>query len=492
MINDPVSSPISFFDLAQSLLWAEPSSASGAQDAELCSDDSGAVDSAMPPPERPPELNSLPFFDRILPPIDGPRQELLFAGKRSLARVGLEGLFGAEHKAYSAIGVGANVYAIALAMAHYAMLVGARDFISQYCRHAATQEHLPVDSNGFIGIARRHFLHGIEIYARALGLDVVIEGKEMIPRDGMVIQLAANHSSIFPDFLFAWADERFAPVADVDNFSYDWLARRSGAALYFDLLGLPFIKREKRGDKAGGDAQRRATATDELSQRLISLMTELGVRPIFFGQGGRTPTAYNDDGSQAPAGFYGNAPDRRKPEVYFQAGGVIIAASRVARKTGRDVSLVLVSMKGGEMVMPKHAAKSFPFVGTARVGQRVVYRVVDVITISPEERRLGAIAARATDLLRRDLGIDAYLEEVVGKWAALEGKPELGAQYARLAADDERLRIIADRIRSVHPRSPKRAIFSRQLLGLICELAEGSVDGDALSEMLAEVTAAIR
>jgi len=303
--------------------------------------------------------------------------------------------------------------------------------------------------------------------------------------------LAANHASIFSDFLFAWADPRAVPVAAAENFSDAASVRKSGAALYFDLMGLPLLRRANAKNGKAGERGRVST-TDGMSTRLMDLITLHGSRPIYFGQGGRVPTAYRDDGRRARAGFYSNVPDPLVPRTYFQAGAVILTALRHAKRTGSDVSVALMSLTGTERVMPKHVAKEFPFYGETRIGESVEYRIVDVLTISPGERRLRRIAKRAVNLLKEDVGIDPYLEGVVATWAERLGKPELGGEFLNAASDDEAYLIIADRIRSIHFSSPVRRESVRELIACLEEyVSTGSVPKDRLETLLADVSKSI-
>jgi|GEM_PF-3255780 len=435
-------------------------------------------------------MKARPVFDRILPKIEGPRHELKYANRRTITRRALEGIFGREHKVYSALGLAANSYSILMALTHYAMQVGVGEFVSQFRRHATTDDHIPVHENDFIEIARRHYLEGIDRYARALSLDVSIEGTEKLPKDGTVFVLSANHASIFSDFLFAWADPAAVPVAAAENFSDAPSVRKSGAGLFFDLMGLPMIRRA--GGKNGGSVERaKVSASDVMSLRLMELIKEHGTMPIYFGQGGRVPTAYDDYGLRAKAGFYSNVPDPLEPHTYFQAGAVILTAWRHAKRTGSDVSLALMSLTGTERVMPKHVARKFPFYGQTRIGERIQYRIVDVLKISPKERRLREVAKRAVRLLKDDIGIDAYLEGVVARWAKLCGKPELADDFLAAAAEDETYLIVADRIHSFNPanRWEQRRGFVEELVGCLEQhVSTGKLPKERLERLLAEVS----
>jgi 1-acyl-sn-glycerol-3-phosphate acyltransferase len=402
----------------------------------------------------------------------------------SVMRKTIMRLFGEKNCLGSAMGGGANVYALSLALVDFAMHTGLREFMAKQSAYARSKDLIDVRENYFLELAKRHFLHGIDVYAKALALDVIFEGRENVPDQGIVFYLAANHASIFSDFLFSWLDPAAAPVADVENTNFNRAARKVGAALYFDLLGLPFIKRP--GAEGEDDRHARMSSADALSKRLTELVAIHGVRPIFFGQGGRVPTAYDDHGNQARAGFYSNAPDPKKPDVYFQAGGVIAAAAKLARQSGRPVSLGLVSLRGSEMIMPKDVAPSFPFFAPARSGQTITYRIVDVVKIEPFQKGLSKLAKRAVEALKRDLEIDPYLESVVATWAQDAGKERLGDAFAETAQKDERFYIIADRLRSIHPRYPERRHFKARLLNTVG--ARGGASEEEIRKLLAAVT----
>lgn len=430
-------------------------------------------------------------FDAILPRLDAPRPELRFASGRSRGRDTMRALFGVDHRAHSAAGLATNAAALYSGLVHYALQAGTEEFLARYLGSALSRRFVPVDDNRFILTARRHFLYSIELYAAALGLDVLFEGTERIPAEGPVVYIAANHASIFPDFLFAWADPAALPVADAVNFSYNLGARLFGAALFFDLLGLPLVSRAKA---PGGERDQAAmTGNDALGARLFELVSRHGVRPIFFAQGGRVPTAYDDGGEQARAGFYASSPDPRRPDVYFQPGGALIAASRIANEANMPVSLIALSMQGNERVMPKNRARKFPFFGATRMNQRLTYRVVDVMSVEPGERKLSAIAGRAREAIRRDLKIDEFLEEVVGRWALAAERPAAAEAFRKAAMLDERLFVIADRIRCIHPGLEQRALFTEALLDIL-ELRDrsGRVPPSAISPLLAHVTAAVK
>jgi hypothetical protein len=423
------------------------------------------------------------LFDRLLPPLDRPRRPLRYAGSATPARRIAELAFGKDSKFYSALGLASNAFAISIELAHYSAHVGPGEFLSRYLDYALSRGLLPVAENTFLDAARRHYLHGIDLYARALRLDCEFEGVEKIPKEGIVVELAANHASIFPDFLFAWADPYAMPVADADNFSFNLPARIFGAALCFDLIGLPLLSRK---GAAGARGDKGTAAMQDLNRRTFDLVVEHGIRPIFFGNGGRVPTAYEDGGDQAPAGFYANAPDPHRPDIYFQPGGAVATAARLATDSGSEVSLAVISMRGTERVMPKDRAKSFPFFGPCRTGQSVSYKVVDVIGVRPGEKNLTAIARQAREILKRDLGIDPYLCGVVRKWAWHAGRPAASEAFERAAGRDERLFMIADRIRCIHPRFRER----RQLVKRLLDLVDAS--GGGIPELLLDVTRIVK
>lgn len=56
------------------------------------------------------------------------------------------------------------------------------------------------------------------------------------------------------------------------------------------------------------------------------------------------------------------------------------------------------------------------------------------------------------------MGIDSYLASLVSRWTGVNE-----ADFAALADKDERLYILADRIRCIHPRYPERVLFHRRL-----------------------------
>ncbi len=385
----------------------------------------------------------------------------------------VEKLLGSEHTAYNVLGLAQTMVDIAASLMHYASIVGVREFMQAYKTVGSSLDRLSVHPE-FAPYAQLHYQHWIEDYAKIHGLSVRFENTELVPQEGPAVYAVFCHSSIFPDFFLPYLDPRGAFVADAYNFRDNPVSRRFGFSLMGDLFGQPLVDRK--------DPAR----NEKLFDHIIDVSARHGIRPIWFPNGTRVPRAWKDDGTLDRAGFYSSAPNAKNAKHYLQAGGVAVNAVRLAKKVGRTVKVVVVTIQGPEYVMPKSAGKP-PFIQPTRLRGDIVHRFVQVIEVSPDSKERQVITDLGRNLhlqAKADLGIDEYLVECVGRWSGSEQKAKAFAEKAK-NGKGEIWFILADRIRAIHPSLPERAQFIQRLLEAVDILNPNG----ALDTLLEEVTA---
>jgi len=403
---------------------------------------------------------------------------LAFAGHPSISQRILRRAVGREHLVYNLMGLQETVGSLSLALGHYALMVGATQFLQDYQNTLVGENRLPPNPE-FVEWGRLHVARWNRKYARANELNVRFEGVERIPQEGPVVYGLFPHTSIFPDFFLTFVDPRVMHVADVYNFRDNQAARRGGAALLFDRMGIPMVDR------------RNPERSKVLFNELVDASALYGIRNAWFPHGGRIPRAYEDDGRSARAGFYSNVPNPADPKTYIQTEGLAANAVALAKKTGQTVRVVVMTLRGAEFVMPKKT-RSFPFIQPNLAGETITYRVVDVLDVPPPDagrnslRQIVTLARGVPKIAKDDLGIDLYLRSVVDGWRSCLGQPNSGEIFAERSAREETYLILADRIRSIHPSHPERSLFAQRLIDALHKAS--APESNELEGFLGEVS----
>jgi hypothetical protein len=160
-------------------------------------------------------------------------------------------------------------------------------------------------------------------------------------------------------------------------------------------------------------------------------------------------------------------PDR--PEDYYDRG-VIMSAKAMANETRQSVFVPLIVTDGEHIVKPK-TAKNPPFIEPVTRGQTVTHRIVAILEVTPGRRksrlirledgdiqvseirgRLSKLQAEMIRIFKQETGIEDYLIQTVNEWGETHDMVRAAANLAEQAADDERLVVLTDRIRALHPR----------------------------------------
>lgn len=422
------------------------------------------------------------FFDRFLPPLDGPRPELRFADHPSPLHQALRLSVGERHYVYSLLGIAATFSYMSLILGHYAMHVGLDKFLEQYRSYQERTEENPngalhpVDPS-FIDSARRHKMNWIRLMAWAYAMNVEFKGGDKKP-DGSMIYGAAFHSAIFHNFFQTYADPNAMEVAEVWNFSWNGLAQMFGFSFVADLVGLLYVDRKE-------------PKNPRLKTRLMSGMGQHDAHPVIFLERGRSRTLFDDFGDREEAGIFSCNPLPENPAKFLVSGGVVLSALDLANALGRPVSIALLAIKGGERVCSKvDGGRRFPFFGDVRAFQTIGYEIVDVLEVAPGMRRgLTEMGEQIERIMRRALETDALIEKYMAQWGRRQGHQDTLDIFRRRRAEDPKLllSIIANRILAIHPtRHPERFDFVDRLIRLIH--AEGSLDIKMSKALLDEVT----
>lgn len=334
--------------------------------------------------------------------------------------------------------------------------------------------------------------HWVRCICESYGITLKIRGEEKlagIPQHQMILS-AWLHAGIYSDFLFwlAWPRARF--VADKQNFHDSFIMRLTGIPWFLDTIGLPFAKRLKNGASGNGNGN------GNLYKQMTELMAEHGVQPVFFGQGGRSEPAYNEDGSLDIPGIYSNVVKPENPERYYNLNGTIRAALELAKQSGQAAFIPILHIEGSGQVMPKDA-KNPPFIQKVQPGD-ISFDIADVIRVEPpnaDEKITQALIDRyvpkIVEAAKQATGDNERLRKRVAAWA---GKSEVGEDFEKLARDNEIYYIIADRIRSVHTKNPnqQRRKFQERLLCVIADASKGRDVEVELWSLLAEVSRTIK
>jgi len=337
-----------------------------------------------------------------------------------------------------------------------------------------------------------------------------LEKLKSIPQGAPVVFASFPHSAIYTDFLFWAALSRARFVADKRNFHDHWFIRAIGLAWFLDVIGLPFVSRDKTKPNNGAPVSSRTSlapqpssvppphangngngsqAVQDLYEQTTDRMSRYGIQPVYFGQAGRAPRAYRDDRTLGRPGLYSNVVNPKKPERYYNLNGTINTAIAAARQSGQDAYIPILHIDGSGRVMPK-IAKNPPFIQPVQPGD-ITFSIVDTIRVSATseiadiERQIIAAAKKAT-------GINEFLQREFNRWANEAENPELTVTFAAQADAQEILYIIADRIRSVHPNRAERNQFKARLMDIVERTAAGEVIGDALRILLADVSSVVK
>jgi len=385
-----------------------------------------------------------------------PVKGLRFNDQPDFWTVVLQAHLGRESPVFNLLGSGTMLIHIGRGLAEYAHGAGLRKFWEDYRATLQGSERLPIHPH-ILEVGRKVYAQWLEHYARIHQLNVTFEGLEKIPQEGHVVYVLFPHSSIYPDFFFAMADPRFIPVADAFNFRDNPQSRAFGISLATDLMGMPLVdRRHQENNEARMNA-------------LLDSMIRYGIRPAWFAQGGRVFTAYTDEGELDRAGFYAINPDKKNLKTYVQMGGAASNAVLLAEKTSLPVSVVVVTLRGPEFVMPRYTRHS-PFIQPNRIGQNLVYRVVESIRVDPPKspkekgRSLIDLKKRVPEIARKDLEIDSYLENVLDRWGTQRGYFKMGERYRQLAREREIFSKIVDMLRCIHPHYQEDGINVRASL----------------------------
>lgn len=277
---------------------------------------------------------------------------------------------------------------------------------------------------------------------RDYGMTVQFEGlpllEEKIPQGSLVMCAAIHHASLEPCYTLWEALPQIRPVPEAGNYLKSPFARKSGLGALLAGSGFVFIDRTNRDP---------SHFREVFLPRLQSAMEDHGLWPLIFITGGRPPLAFNEDGALARPGLFAKAQGR--PDDYLDSG-VITTALMTARRARRTVYLPLIVTEGEHLVKPK-TAKSAPFIEPVTRGQTVTHRIVAVLEIT-HRTRIAQARREMVRLFREATGIEAHLEETVSRWGEQHDMSSAAASFAEQAAKDERLFIVADRTRSLHPR----------------------------------------
>lgn len=407
--------------------------------------------------------------EKLPPPAEGFR----FANQQPVALQLLRATLGHEHVAYNLWGLYETFRSIGIAQGEYARIVGLRRYFEDYLTIVADgTSRLPGDDR-FVEVVRALYAEWVMRYARSNGLNVRFEGTEKIPAKGHVVYALAPHVAIYPDFFLTYADHRLVPVADAYNFRDNPGSKISGVSLVVDKTSLPLVDREDPLNEAR-------------TQHLFDASLKHGLRPAWFINGGRVARMYRDDGSSSRPSVRGNSPDAKKPERYFQTGGVFANALGLAKKSGEPVTILVATLRGTEC-MPK-VARKFPFIQRNRSGGELVYRVVEAIVINPTDstKKVLEIDRKISQIARQDLEDDAYLTEFVLEWGRKRGREEAAQRFTQRAATHDALYTAVARIACIPPSMAERDRFIESLMELV--FLEELPEKRQVSTLLAEVT----
>jgi hypothetical protein len=396
-----------------------------------------------------------------------------FADRPPIALQLLRAALGQEHVAYNLWGLYETFRSVGVAQGEYARIVGLKKYFADYLAIVADgTARLPGEPR-FVEAVHALYSEWVMRYARSNGLNVRFEGTEKIPAKGHVVYALAPHVAIYPDFFFTYADPMLVPVADAYNFRDNPGSKISGVSLVVDKTSLPLVDRED-------------PLNEERTQHLFDTSLKHGLRPAWFINGGRVARMYRDDGSLARPSVRGNSPDAKKPDRYFQTGGVFSNALGLAKKSREPVTILVATLRGTEC-MPK-VARKFPFIQRNRSGGEVVYRVVDAIVINPTEsiKKSVEIDRRITQLVRQDLDDDAYLEEYVSEWGRKRGREDAVTRFHQRAAANDGFYTIVARTACIPPSQAERNRYIESLFSLVFQ--QEDPDKKQVSTLLAEVT----
>ena len=318
-----------------------------------------------------------------------------------------------------------------------------------------------------------------------------VEAWEKIPKGAPVVWTAFPHSSIYPDFLFWIEFPRVRFVADVKNFHDHPYARPLGWIL--DVIGIPFVDRDP---KTGPERNKL------LYPILIENMKAYLLQALWFPHGGRQATAFRVDPQTKKIiidrpGFYSSINSPEYPERYYNPIGTAETVFQAAASFGQKVYVPVLIIEGAGQIMPKFA-KNPPFIQPNTAGGTVTYRIADVLEVEPVENTFAKhhllLGRKIIDAAKKGTGIDIYLREtVIREWADELGVPHLKEKFPADSSTkaNELFYIIADRIRSIHPKLPgeKRKKAKEKFFAV---LEDPNSQHEKLRELLHEISKIVK
>jgi hypothetical protein len=317
-----------------------------------------------------------------------------------------------------------------------------------------------------------------------------------LPKGAPVVFGAFPHSAIYTDFLFWYALPRARFVADEYNFHDARIIRTIGLAWFLDVIGSLYAKRKKSikdsvNTKAGTppSAENGNEKSSARYQQTAARMAKHGLLPIYFGQQGRVPPAYRDDGSLDRPGLYSSVVSLENPERYYNLRGTLNTALAAAKHGGRDAFIPILHIEGSGLVMPK-TSKIPPYIQPVQPGE-VTFSIKDIIRVTPTST-IDAIEKEIIEAAKRAMRIDEFLRGEVTRWAEDRGKSSSGEAFAHVADANEIYYIIADRIRSVHPNLSQREEFKSRLLNLAAREVNGEAVAEDLQNLLRDVSLVVK
>lgn len=385
---------------------------------------------------------------------------------------------GKKSVVYSILLIGVTVWHTLLARLHLRMIVGSKQFNKDRRHILYSQEPLeplPVCEE-FVPWANIHSARLARGWAWAMGATVLFGGTEKDPDEGYVVHVFYNHSAYFANFLYSFIDPRMAMMAQADLFHDNPMARKWGFTQPLDCKGHPIVAR--------GSKQRQRNLM--FFKRSMEGMKHHDVRPGVLPQASDLPFVESDDGKQRAAAYFSNAPKNGKSWIYHLPEGATNLAVKVAKDTGKQVTVLEHAFDGAEFIQPSES-NVFPFPAPIHAGRTMGDDIVEAIRVIPEDiedKRHFRVMAQGVDQVyakadeatkalgklidftaRKAFKVDTEIPDQMADWGSKHGldREDALARSVDKCRRDDRFMMITHKIYGVHSQEERKAYVGRLL-----------------------------
>ncbi len=331
------------------------------------------------------------------------------------------------------------------------------------------------------------------------GTRVTVEGRENIPPAGTHAIYVLNHVSLLDDFKWNLWDRCIRYVACAKNFHDGeegddslFSVRRLGVKWLAEIVAHPTISRELRTD-----AEHRNLI---LMDRMVEMARKYKIRSAWFGTGTRSPTNWEDNGTQGTSIDYAAAPNKKDYWEYIKFGGAVTNAIKLMKATGEKVHLVMGRSNGIEFVNP-NLSKSFPWINPNRIDRNIVYKFSKPIIVAPtaEENFNEKIAMSQygrklkKSFLDETKDMRGYLLRRLGAWGNQKGLPDIAAFVSERAEKDpnQTLFVVLGRLCALHPSLPERQAYIDRLIAYLQSGQPFARDQEKYTQLMQEITQSV-